>query len=377
MSVSEIQIIQNLRKKLQRSIKSLNFQEIEKILIIKNLPKLKNTYQIKNLFEKEENNNIKLLYNILLIRNCQNSKKKIFYFEKSLELININEILKNEEYEFYLFFSNFFFFLKNEIKKNNLKSNLEIEKILSNLRKTFGILKRNEFWRSILSILNILFFLYFKINQFHQSTYLFSMIEKNLEKIKKFGKNSEKLNFHFYIARLYHFKGEFELVEKNLEKSFFFSKSKKNKRKILRFLIPTKINLCILPKKNLLEKYNLKEFSNLRKSIKEGNINLYNSTIKKNKLNWINSGIFFLLGESKSILYRNLIKRIYLFSKKKKILDLEIILKSFNLGRKRHIRKNEVIGILSGLVFKDFVRGYVLVEEDKLFLKKNPFPELY
>lgn len=376
MSSNEIQIIQNLRKRFFKSIKSENFIEIEKLLILKTLPKLKNTYQLTKLIEKSEDNNMKLLYTLLLT-NSENSKKKITYFEKSLELMNTNEILKNDEYEFYYFFSDFFFNLKYEIKNQKLESDLEIEKILSNLRKTFGILKRNEYWKSILSILNILFFLYFKINQFHQSTYLFNMIEKNLETIKKMGKNSEKLKFHFYISRLYHFKGEFEKVEQNLKKAFFFSKSKKNKKKILRFLIPTKINLCILPTNDLLLKYNLKEFSNLKKSILQGNLKLYNLTIKKNKLNWIKSGVFFLLGESKSILYRNLLKRIYLFNDKKNFVDFEIVLNAFNLDRKRLLSKSAVVGIVSGLIFKDFVRGYVLIEKNLLFFKKNPFPELF
>jgi hypothetical protein len=377
MTSNELSIIQSQSKKLTRAVKQTNMEEFEIAIILTNLPKLKNIYQIEKLLEKTEDSNLKLLYSLLLIKS-ENDKKEIERYEKALEFININEILKEtEDYEFYNFFGDFSTNLKKCLKKRKIESDKKIENILSNLRKTFGNLKRNEFWRSLINVVNLIFYLYFKINQFHQSTYVFDMIEKNLDKIIKNAKSEEKLFFHFYIARLFHFKGDFGNVEEHLEKAFFLAASKKNQRKILRFLIPTKINLCIIPKRSVLADYGLEEFSDLRNAIIEGDLALYAKTLKKNKLNWIKSGVFFLLGESKALCCRNLLKRVYLMKEKPGFLDLDFLLQVFRFSFKlNNFTKEALVSLLCGLIFKDFMRGNILVAENKLIFKKNAFPEL-
>ncbi len=79
--------------------------------------------------------------------------------------------------------------------------------IISSLRQIFTMLKKSEFYQALTVILNSLFYFYFKINQFHQCTYLLKMIDPYLKIIFECSDRVESMNLHYYIARLNHFSG--------------------------------------------------------------------------------------------------------------------------------------------------------------------------
>ena len=96
----------------------------------------------------------------------------------------------------------------------------EINKIISYLRGLLSILMRTENKKTLIIILNNLFALYFRINQFHQCQYLFKIILIDLDNILNSVSPKQKLPFHYYIARMYLFQNDQLKVEEHLDKAF-------------------------------------------------------------------------------------------------------------------------------------------------------------
>jgi len=65
-----------------------------------------------------------------------------------------------------------------------------------------------------------------------------------------------------------------------------------------------------MPKRPLLEKYDLMQFSDVVESVKQGNVMQLNKAIQLHEVFFIKCGIYLLLERLKIITYRNLFKRV-------------------------------------------------------------------
>ena len=153
------------------------------------------------------------------------------------------------------------------------------------------------------------------------------------------------------------------------------ARTRKNRIKILRFLIPVQILSGVLPTTFLLKKYQLFEFVDIVKAIRTGNVKLFDEVLAKFIRLWVDRGLYFLLVRAKKLLLRNLVKQVYKINEKNREIPLNILYKAFNMGVERDFLPEEVNCILAGLCKNGFIKGYVLINEKSLFLSdKNPFP---
>ena len=74
-------------------------------------------------------------------------------------------------------------------------------------------------------------------------------------------------------------------------------------------------------------------------------------------INWIQQGIYFFLGESKSICQRNFIKNFYVAQNNKIQIELKLLLFCYNKFSLNQIDINHLIGMLSGLISKEYIKG--------------------
>lgn len=257
----------------------------------------------------------------------------------------------------------------------NIKAEDQINKIISHLRGLLSHLMRTEFNKTLIIILNNIFSLYFKINQFHQCQYLFKIILSDLQRILSSITSKQKLFFHYYIARMYLFQNDLHQVQSHLDKALQVATTFKNKSKILKFLIPVKILNGKMPSSFLLQKYKLFEYVQIVQAIKTGNAPLFDKILQQHIRLWIDRGLYFLLIKSKKLLMRNLIKNVYKMLKSKTDVSLSVLLKAFNFQNTDKYTQQELNCMIAGLCKNGFIKGYVLVDEDSLYLhEKNPFP---
>ena len=257
----------------------------------------------------------------------------------------------------------------------NERADSRIEQVISELRKIYTSLSKSEYINSTILVLNNLLALYFRINNFQQCMYLFRVIQADLDSILSSIRLRERLSFHYYIARMYLFLDQLPSVVSHLQMALSVARTRRNRVKILRFLIPVQILSGVLPTAFLLEKYRLYEFVDVVRAIRTGNVRLFDAVLQKFIRLWVDRGLYFLLVRAKKLLLRNLVKQVYVINGRNREIPLPLLYRAFAVGAPRVPVAEEVNCVLAGLCKNGFVKGYVLLEEKVLYLSnKNPFP---
>lgn len=188
-----------------------------------------------------------------------------------------------------------------------------------------------------------------------------------------------KVTYRYYTGRKAMFDSEYRLAEEYLEYSFTHChiQSKKNKRRILIYLIPVKMLLGYLPKKDLLVKYDLMEFWPAAQAIRQGNSDGLSKAIERSQSFFIKNGVYIMLEKLRMIAFRNLFKKMYhlLGSHQIDISALTIALKFTGLS---DADTDETQCLVANLINENKIKGYISHQHNKLVVsKQNPFPPLH
>lgn len=81
-------------------------------------------------------------------------------------------------------------------------------------------------------------------------------------------------------------------------------------RLILIYLVPVKMLLGYMPKKEVLERYDVLQFHELASAIKNGNVRRFDEVIQRHETFFIEHGIYLIVEKLKIIGYRNLFKKV-------------------------------------------------------------------
>lgn len=226
----------------------------------------------------------------------------------------------------------------------------------------------------VLYIVNLLFSMYFRLNTLRLCKNLLRPVEtRNLHKL---GDNmGDKVTYRYYVGRLHMFEDNYKEAEENLDYALLHchKNATSNKKRILNYLIPVKLEQGRLPTVKLLEKYDLREYVPLVSAIRRGDLRQFNDTLLKYQDKFIQRGTYLLLEKCKTVCHRNLFKRVYKIMGKHQ-LPLDNVASAMKwLGME--IDLDEVECILSNLIFKKYVKGYISHSMRVLVLsKKDPFP---
>ena len=228
----------------------------------------------------------------------------------------------------------------------------------------------------VLYIVNLLFAMYFRLNtlRLRVCKNLLRPVESRNLHIKS-DNMGDKVTYRYYVGRLHMFEDNYSEAAQNLNYALMHchKNATSNKRRILNYLIPVKLERGQLPTVKLLEKYQLQEYVPLVTAIRRGDLRLFNETLMKYQDKFIRRGTYLLLEKCKTVCHRNLFKRVFLIMEKHQLPLNNVVTAMKWLGME--IDLDEVECILSNLIFRGYVKGYISHSKRILVLsKKDPFP---
>ncbi|XP_047497572.1 PCI domain-containing protein 2-like [Penaeus chinensis] len=228
----------------------------------------------------------------------------------------------------------------------------------------------------LLYLVNQFFKIYFKINKLNLCKPMIRAIEALAFK-DRFSL-SQLITYKYYTGRKDMFDSDFKSADATL--SFAFQRchkgSRKNKRRILIYLIPVKMLLGYLPKLSVLERYNLPEFREVVASVRQGNVRLLSETLTKHKSFFIGAGIYLILEKLKTLAFRNLFKKVYLMLGTHQI-EITFFLQSLKWMCVEDVDLDETECILANMIYDGRMKGYISHAHRKLVVsKKDAFPPL-
>jgi hypothetical protein len=132
---------------------------------------------------------------------------------------------------------------------------------------------------AVLFIVNELFRIYFRLNTLR----LCKNVKKPTEakKLHELGTMGQMVTYKYFSGRLSLFEDDFNTAEEQLEYAYNNCpyNAIRNKRCILRYLIPVKLYRGKLPTMQLLQEYQLVEFINVVDSIRKGDLRVFNNAL--------------------------------------------------------------------------------------------------
>ncbi|KAK9073712.1 hypothetical protein SSX86_006306 [Deinandra increscens subsp. villosa] len=252
------------------------------------------------------------------------------------------------------------------------------------LMKVFGVLAGKGPKRvGALYVTCQLFKVYFKLGTVH----LCRSVIRSIETARIFDFEEfpvrDKVTYMYYTGRLEVLNENFPAADHKLSYALKHCdpQSEANIRMILKYLVPVKLSIGIIPKKSLLEKYNLVEYSDIVLAMKRGDLRLLRHALEEHEDRFLRSGVYLVLEKLELQVYQRLVKKIYIIQKQKDPskahqIKLEMIVKALK-WLEMEMDLDEVECIMSILIYKNLVKGYFAHKSKVAVLsKQDPFPKL-
>lgn len=271
-----------------------------------------------------------------------------------------------------------------KITEDNLnKAADSIRGVLSNFQ---SMKSDSSKMKVILFLINELFWINFKLINYHQCKSLLQTQESKLGGELSDYPKSEQVTFYYYSGRMCLFDSKLKEAYQHLHRAYLLcqgyqgSNSIRIKRQILKYLIPIKIYYGEFPHEKLMETYQLYEYIELSLSIYKGDISSFKRHLEEFKKLWIQRGLYFFMEKLNIILLRNLFKLTFniLSENGKNVqMDTEMFAKAINWKSQEKYDIDEVECILAQLIFKSYIKGYISHEKRKIVFGKNgAFPPI-
>ncbi|KAL2475622.1 proteasome family protein [Abeliophyllum distichum] len=250
------------------------------------------------------------------------------------------------------------------------------------LMKVFGVLAGKGPKRvGALYVTCQLFKIYFKLGTVHLCRSVIRSIETaRIFEFEEFPVR-DKFTYMYYTGRLEVYNENFPATDHKLSYALTRCSPLKeaNIRMILKYLIPVKLSIGILPRNLLLDKYNLTEYKNVVLALKRGDLRLLRHALEEHEDRFLRSGVYLVLEKLELQVYR-LIKKIYIIQKQKDPnkahqIKLEVIVKALKWFE-MDMDVDEVECIVSILIYKNLMKGILLTSKVVVLSKQDPFPKL-
>ncbi|CAM8936213.1 unnamed protein product [Rhodiola kirilowii] len=252
------------------------------------------------------------------------------------------------------------------------------------LMKVFGVLAGKGPKRvGALYVTCQLFKIYFKLGTVHLCRSVIRSIETaRIFDFEEFPRR-DKVTYMYYTGRLEVFNENFSAADYKLSYALKHCnpQRKNNIRMILKYLIPVKLSIGILPSDWLLQRHNLVEYRDVVLALRRGDLRLLRQALQEHEDRFLRSGVYLVLEKLELQVYQRLIKKIYIIQKQKDPvkahqIKLEAIVKALKwLDMDMDI--DEVECITANLIYKNLIKGYFAHKSKVAVLsKQDPFPKL-
>jgi len=266
-------------------------------------------------------------------------------------------------------------------RKGTGKENEMLEKSAEYLMNCFRVcvsdtrasIENSKKW-GMLAIVNQLFKIYFKINKLQLCKPLIRAIDAL--PIKDQFPKSYLVTYRYFVGKKSMFDSNYKLADEYLTYAFehCHKDCKKNKRNILIYLLPVKMQLGKMPTIKLLKQYNLQPFIDVRAAVVAGNLLELTKALDTHQIFFIKAGIFLILEKLKIITYRNLFKKTSLILGTHQ-LPIEAFRIALHHMGQTDVDIDEVHCIIANLIYEGYIKGYISLQHQKLIISKaNPFP---
>ncbi|KAJ3303490.1 COP9 signalosome (CSN) subunit [Kappamyces sp. JEL0829] len=267
-----------------------------------------------------------------------------------------------------------------------------LEQAARTMNKAFSVCATDRFstldgsrkW-GVYAIVNLLFKTYFRLASTNLCpTILRSMGSAGLPPLSEFPK-SEQVTFKYYTGVLHFFNEKFEEASQDLLFALKHGSvpsdgsTKRNKIRILRYLIPTQIVRGYLPDPKLIGKYQaLKVYHVLVNAIKQGNLAAFDKVLKDSQPTLIKWGTWLVVEKARLLVVRQLFFKTWIMLEKSSRLTIAVLNRAVSVSMKGTIVTDEhVCMLVVNLIDKAYMKGYVSLEKQTLVLSnKDPFPSL-
>ena len=190
---------------------------------------------------------------------------------------------------------------------------------------------------------------------------------------------AQLVTYHYFVGRLSLLNSQFGIAQDHLLFSFERcpAASYKNKRLILRYLVPVRLVLGVFASKELLTKYDLPQFVPLCHAVHRGDLRLFERQLDDYQHLFIRHGSYLLVERAKTIAYRNFFRRVYsLHPEGTTKLDVAMLKRCLD-ATGVNLDHDEIECVLANLIYKGYIKGYLSHQHGKLVVgKTNAFPAL-
>lgn len=224
-------------------------------------------------------------------------------------------------------------------------------------------------------LINHLFAIAFRLNNFAIVESFRRAMLRETELMQLFHL-SHRITHSYHLGRLALFNSHYQEAEKEL--SFAFRRCHRdcrtNKRLLLIHLIPLQLLRGCLPAQELLEKYDLRPYMEVVAALRIGHVHRYKEALVAHQSFFVQWGVLLMLERALLLVYRRLLKRVQLITGLVQ-MPLRRFLTALALLKEHDTDVDEAECILSNLILRNLVRGYISHEKRVLVLsKKDPFP---
>jgi hypothetical protein len=232
---------------------------------------------------------------------------------------------------------------------------------------------------ALFALTNVLFKIYFSLNTLSLCGKIINVIEGPssggvMNNLKLFPVN-DVVTYKYYIGRLKMFEDKYIEARECLRFALRYCPKScvENRKRILVSLVPVEMCLGVYPSLEVGTRYGLHELVQLGDAAKIGDLLTFENLLQRHMKSFIRVGVYLVLEQVKSIVYRNLFKRVYIITNSTRI----------NLGifegilRKLEIEADldQIECLLANQIYTGKIKGYLSHQKRFLVLSKaDPFP---
>jgi len=228
----------------------------------------------------------------------------------------------------------------------------------------------------MLHLVNQMFKVYFRINKLHLCKPLIRAVETL--SFKDQFPLAQQITYKYFVGRKAMYDSDYKTSDECLTFAFSHCHSRyaKNKRLILIYLVPVRMLLGYIPRRETMERFRVPQFYELACALKQGNVRKFDDIMQKYEDFFISTGIY-IVEKLKIIAYRNLFKKVYLILQTHQI-DLQCFLNALQFVGEEDITMDETHCIVANLIAEGRIKGYISYQHNKLVVSKqtSPFPSL-
>lgn len=223
---------------------------------------------------------------------------------------------------------------------------------------------------------------YFKLNAINNCKQPLQQIETN--RLFDNAKQAHKVTLRYYTGRLAAYDEDFQKADEHLSYAFEHcagTAAVNNVRRVLRYLIPVKMLLGVLPSEALLSRYGLSEYTPIRAAVAQGDLAGLLAALEANQVRFIQAGTYLLLEKLQLVVVRRLLRKcakVHAELNPAKAHQMPLALLDAAL-KMQGVEKEalELQCLVANLIFRKYVKGYLAFKSRVLVLAKtDAFPPL-